>query len=85
LVRSLAYQGKIDSADSDGVVVNANEIEDNSSYLYGSGRYNWPSWYRWPFWWGHLNGLGKITWKLELKPGVHPGWGWSVTATGKRA
>lgn len=29
----------------------------------------WWSWYSWPHWWHHLNGISRITWKVELEPG----------------
>ena len=37
--------------------------EPDGSYAY------WWQWYGWPWWWHHVNTVGRITWKLELTPG----------------
>ncbi len=60
--------GNASEADHDGNVEMQNVFEDDavrpaSSYPY------WWGWYSWPQWWTHLNGLTKITWKLDLPPG----------------
>lgn len=28
----------------------------------------WWHWYGWPHWWNYLNGMGRITWKVQLEP-----------------
>ncbi|MEQ1895392.1 MAG: hypothetical protein ABL998_22875, partial [Planctomycetota bacterium] len=35
----------------------------------GPGLPTWWSWYSWESWWYRLNGLGRASWKLTLKPG----------------
>jgi hypothetical protein len=32
----------------------------------------------WPYWWHHFNGMGRISWKVALKPGetVDLGYAW---------
>ena len=34
-----------------------------------TGYPSWWGWYSWPQWWTHFNGVGKVTWKLDLEPG----------------
>jgi hypothetical protein len=34
------------------------------------GRTDWLSWWSWPWWWQHLNGVGRFTWKVHLETGA---------------
>ncbi len=40
----------------------------------------WWTWYSWPYWWFHLNGMGRITWTVDLAPGkpldLDYSWSW---------
>ena len=62
--------GHIDDADRDGKV-EMNNVFESTDYL-PMGDYDYPywwNWYTWPSWWHHVNGVGRITWKLKLEPG----------------
>jgi hypothetical protein len=39
---------------------------------------SWWGWYSWPSWWHQLNGVGRITWKIDLAAGksVDLGYTW---------
>lgn len=59
--------GKVLSADHNGVAEMVNVIEDEdyrSEDIYPA----WWQWYSWPHWWGHFNGIGRITWKPTIEP-----------------
>ena len=60
--------GSATEADHDGKVEMQNVLEDDSLGPV-SGYPVWWGWYPWPKWWTHFNGVGKITWKLDLQPG----------------
>jgi hypothetical protein len=58
--------GAADSADHEGKIAKLNMLEDGDSLASG----DYPSWfsgYGWPSWWNYLNGIGRITWKLNLE------------------
>ena len=58
--------GNVTRADNGGVVVKVNVLEDG----YASGGLPpWWRWYNWPDWWGHFNGVARITWKIRLDAG----------------
>ncbi|QEL14465.1 DUF4139 domain-containing protein [Limnoglobus roseus] len=60
--------GNLDKA-ADGVkaeMVNLLEDDDDTSI---SARPGWWGSYSWPVWWGHFNGVGRITWTAKLEPG----------------
>lgn len=60
--------GNIDTADNNGTITRVNILEDGQ-YIPSGG---YPSWWNsssWPEWWRHLNGIGRIDWKLTLEPG----------------
>jgi len=67
--------GMIDSAGQGGTAVQINTMEDPTFVPSGGvGRPAWSNvywwhWYSWPSWWTHLNGAGRVTWNLTLKPG----------------
>jgi hypothetical protein len=60
--------GNATEADQGGKVEMQNAFEDDSAGPV-TGYPTWWGWYSWPQWWTHFNGIGKITWKLDLKPG----------------
>ena len=72
--------GHIDGADHDGKVEMNNVFEGTDFAPTGGGEStpDWWSWYSWPWWWHHVNGVGRVTWKLTLEPGkpVEVGYAW---------
>jgi hypothetical protein len=69
--------GHVDTADHDGVVEMSNVFEGGDGAA-GDGLPEWWRSYNWPWWWNHINGVGRITWKINLEPGqpVDLGYGW---------
>ena len=69
--------GAADAADHDGKVEKMNAFEDGAYLAAGDSPYWW-NWYNWPWWWSHINGIGRITWKqtLEPKEAVELGYDW---------
>jgi hypothetical protein len=60
--------GNADTADHEGVVTGVNMSEDD--FFWMTSTYPaWWSWYAWADWWYHFNGMGRVDWKLTLKPG----------------
>jgi hypothetical protein len=69
--------GHVDTADHDGVVEMSNVFEgENGATEDGLGGW-WRS-HNWPSWSHHINGVGRITWKIKLAPSesVDLGYGW---------
>jgi len=60
--------GTTDSVSHDGLIEKLNVLEDSKYMAPGSLPYWW-GYYNWPNWWRQLNGIGRITWKLNLNPG----------------
>lgn len=60
--------GHPDKADHGGKVTMVNTVEDQKFGPSG-GRYSRWNPYSWPYWWHHINGIGRIKWKVKLKPG----------------
>jgi hypothetical protein len=61
--------GNVVSADNNGKVEMVNVFED-ASFTRGDGPYPyWWGWFSWPWWWHHFNGVGRITWTVQLEPG----------------
>jgi hypothetical protein len=58
--------GAADSVSHDGVIERSNVFEEAS---FATTQPAWWSWYSWPYWWHHLNGIGRIRWTLTLEPG----------------
>jgi len=60
--------GNTDSADNNGKTEMMNVFDDpefagpNGSYPY------WWGWFSWPWWWHQFNGIGRITWTVNLNP-----------------
>ncbi|MDB6019854.1 MAG: hypothetical protein JWR19_4343 [Pedosphaera sp.] len=61
--------GSADSAGHDGKIEKINASEEGEEGMAGDQPY-WQSWYGWPSWWHALNGVGRITWKLNLESGA---------------
>jgi hypothetical protein len=59
--------GMADSADHDGKVEKLSMFEDGEYGAAVDYPYWW-HWYGWPSWWNYFNGIGCITWKLDLPP-----------------
>jgi len=60
--------GNAVEADHNGAVEMQSVFEDDSVRPVAGYPYWW-AWYSWPQWWTHFNGMGKVTWKLDLEPG----------------
>ncbi len=60
--------GNADTADHDARVEKVN-VQEEGHYLEGGTSPCWWGWYSWPAWWHRFNGIGRITWQLELEPG----------------
>ena len=45
---------------------------------------SWWGWYSWPSWWHQLNGVGRITWKIDLAAGKASIWDTSGITSGAR-
>ncbi len=58
--------GNLDSASHDGLIEQLGRHE--GGWMTTDGFPVWWRWYNWPSWWYHFNGIGRITWELELKP-----------------
>lgn len=52
--------GAVTSASNSGLIEKLNAVEQYPS---------WWRYYSWPFWWSQMNGIGRITWNLNLAPG----------------
>lgn len=59
--------GNVDQADAEGVVQRLNVREDG--WRLAGGSPHWWHWHSWPASWFHLNGLGRITWTVQLENG----------------
>ncbi len=59
--------GNVDEAGAGGTAKKLNVREEGWSMR--GGYPAWWHWYEWPYGWYHLNGLGSITWNVELPPG----------------
>jgi hypothetical protein len=60
--------GHIDTADNNGQIAKVNVLEDGS-YRPAGDYPQWWGWYSWPWWWHHLNGVGRIRWDVKVQPG----------------
>ena len=62
--------GKVNSADHDGQVTMSNVFESRDHLPIGEGEGSgwWRGGFNWPWWWHQVNGVGRITWNLELEP-----------------
>ncbi len=60
--------GNVGEANENGKVEMVNLLEDDD-YLPQGSRPDWWGYYSWPYWWSHLNGIGRIVWNIKLEPG----------------
>lgn len=59
--------GAADTTDPAAKIEKINSFEDGD--FVGAGDYPyWWGWYGWPYWWHHVNGIGRITWKVKVSP-----------------
>ena len=70
--------GNVNKADNNGKSEMMNIFEDFSYKPEGGGPGPWWANYSWPYWWHHFNGVGRITWKVNLEPDkpVELGYAW---------
>jgi hypothetical protein len=62
--------GNVASAERGGEIEMVNLFED-PSFSAGTGPFpTWWGWFSWPWWWHHFNSVGRITWTVDLQPGV---------------
>lgn len=68
--------GLVDSADSNGQTRMLATLDDDEADRLNLPR--WWGWYGWPPAWRLLNGVGEITWQVQLEPGkpVQLGYAW---------
>ncbi len=59
--------GNVDEVGADGTATKLNVREEGWQLV--GGYPTWWQWYRWPSGWFHLNGIGRITWTVELEAG----------------
>jgi hypothetical protein len=60
--------GNVTTASQNGEVRKINVME-NDRYTSMGSYPTWWGWYNWPSWWSQLNGVGRISWKVNLEPG----------------
>ena len=59
--------GNVGSADNNGRTEMLN-VFDDPAFAETSGAYPyWWGWFSWPWWWHQFNGLGRITWTVNLE------------------
>jgi hypothetical protein len=72
--------GHLDTADHDGKTEMSNVFESHDHLPIGDyeGGMSWWNWFNWPWWWHHVNGLGRITWttSLDSNQAVDLGYTW---------
>jgi len=68
--------GTVDGADDDARVEHLGWAEGGWST--GGELPAWWHWYGWPYWWHHMNPVGRIQWRQMLEPGdtVELGYTW---------
>jgi hypothetical protein len=59
--------GTADQASQEGKPERMNAFEDED-YLSANAHPYWWNWYGWPWWWSHVNGISRISWKVMLEP-----------------
>lgn len=58
--------GNLDKAGDNVKTEMVNLIEEDDQI---GARPLWWAYYPWPSWWGHFNGIGRVTWTAKLEPG----------------
>jgi hypothetical protein len=59
--------GNADTAEPRAKIEKMNVFENGDFIDTGDSPYWW-GWYVWPYWWHHLNGVERLTWKIKLDP-----------------
>ena len=59
--------GTVDGADAEGKVEHLGWAEGGWST--GGKSPTWWNWYGWPYWWHHMNPVGRVEWRRTLEPG----------------
>jgi hypothetical protein len=60
--------GNVTTASQNGEVRKINVMENDRYTPIGSYP-TWWGWYSWPSWWSQLNGVGRVSWKVNLEAG----------------
>ncbi|MBI3650339.1 MAG: hypothetical protein HY231_04760 [Acidobacteria bacterium] len=60
--------GNVTSATHNGEVRKINVMESDRYTPIGNYP-SWWGWYSWPAWWSQLNGIGRVSWKVNLEAG----------------
>jgi hypothetical protein len=60
--------GSTDKAAPDGVAEQVNAVEDGRISLPDEPT-RWWTWYSWPWWWTHVNPMGRMRWTVKLEAG----------------
>lgn len=60
--------GTVDGSEQGGEAAMESGLEDDAEAP-ARGVPPWWSGYAWPAWWHHVNGIGRISWKVRLEPG----------------
>jgi hypothetical protein len=60
--------GNVTSATNKGDIKRINVME-NDKYTPMGSYPAWWGWYSWPSWWSQLNGIGRVSWKVNLEAG----------------
>jgi hypothetical protein len=68
--------GNVTRADNGGVITKVNVFEDGT-YMAPGDYPHWWRWYNWPQWWSHFNVVGRINWKVTIRPGESADLGYS--------
>ena len=59
--------GNVDKAGDGAKAEMVNLLEDDDAGA-GISRPDWWPYYSWPHYWGHFNGIGRVTWTAKLAP-----------------
>jgi hypothetical protein len=60
--------GNVVTADNEGRKEMVNVLEDAALLRSGDPHPYWWDVFSWPWWWGHFNAVGRITWTVQLEP-----------------
>ena len=59
--------GSVDKVGEGAKTERVNLLEEDG--VASHARPLWWHYYSWPVWWGHVNGIGRVTWTAKLDPG----------------
>jgi len=60
--------GNVDTADNGGKTERVNVFEEAPFAGGGDAYPYWWGWFAWPWWWHHFNGMGRVSWTVQLEP-----------------